>query len=144
MEKQKINHLAVWICAALQFAVSGIWYSPLMFGDKWLELMKKPAEYFQPASPIPFALAIASAILACYAIAWLFRGLRVVCAFKGLQLAVIIWFVFLLLPHLTISGFSMTGYSLAVLTSGDVLIAYVVTGLILGGWRKTIPSEDKE
>ncbi len=137
MQKTKINHLAVWICAALQFGISGIWYSPLLFQDRWLQLMNKTAEYFQPTSPIPFVLAITGAILACYAIAWLFKVLQVNSAVNGLRLAVIIYVVFLFFPHLVYTGFSMIGYKLAVLTTGDVLIAYAATGLVLGGWRKT-------
>ncbi len=143
MEKQKINHLAVWILAVLHFVIGGLWYG-VLFKDKWLELMGKTEEYFQPASVNPFILAIAAAILACYAMAWLFRALNVCCALKGLRIAVIIWFVFLLLPHLTKSGFSMTGYHLALLSSGDQLVAYALTGLVLGGWRKKASSMDVE
>ncbi len=143
MDKHKINHLAVWILVVLHFVIGCVWYS-VLFNDLWLELMGKTEEYFQPVSMNPFILAIISAILACYAMAWLFRALKVDSALKGLQMAVFIWFVFLLLPHLTYSGFSMIGYNLALLTSGDGLVAYVVTGLVLGGWRKIIPSADSE
>ena len=36
MERPKINYVAVLVVAFMQFMLGAVWYSPILFGNKWM------------------------------------------------------------------------------------------------------------
>jgi len=39
-----INYLAVLVATVVNFVLGGLWYSPLLFGKKWMALMNVTEE----------------------------------------------------------------------------------------------------
>ena len=83
-------------------------------------------------------IAVISAILVNYALAWLFVKLHVAHALTGLKIALICWFAFLFAQYATISVFSAfetNPWPLVLINMGRPLLAFAISGIVLGAWR---------
>jgi hypothetical protein len=134
----KIHHLAVWLLVVVHFFVGLGWYA--LFGDMWLNLHAKTmTDIEQPHSILPYVIAIVSAVFTNYALAWLFARLHVAHALTGLKIAFVCWFAFLFVEYATISAFSAfetNPWPLVWINMGRPLIAFAISGVVLGAWRK--------
>lgn len=134
----KIHHLAVWLLVVIHFFVGLGWYA--LFGEEWLNLHARTmTDIEQPRSPVPYVIAIVAAIIINYALAWLFARLHVAHALTGLKVAVICWFAFLFVEYATISAFSAfetNPWPLVCINMGRPLIAFAISGVVLGAWRR--------
>jgi len=84
-------------------------------------------------------IAVASAILVNYALAWLFAKLHVAHALAGLKIALICWLAFLFAQYATISVFSAfetNPWPLILINMGRPFLAFVISGIVLGAWRR--------
>src|ERR1700722_4970316 len=101
----KIHHLAVWVLVIIHFFVGLGWYA--LFLDKWLNYHARTTTDIEPTnSVVPYVIAVVAAIVANYALAWLFARLHVGHALTGLKVALICWFGFLFVEYATISAFA--------------------------------------
>jgi Protein of unknown function (DUF1761) len=133
----RINHLAVWILVVIHMVVGGAWYA--LFGNAWLNYHAKTmTDIEQPHDPVPYIVAFVAAIFVNYTLAWLIGKLDANNAVAGLKVALICWFSFLFVEHATISVFSAFGtnpWPLILIDMGRALLAFVVSGLVLGVWK---------
>jgi hypothetical protein len=84
-------------------------------------------------------IAVISAVFVNYSLAWLFMRLHVGHALTGLKVAIICWFTFLFVEYATISAFSAfetNPWPLVFINMGRPLIAFAISGVVLGAWRK--------
>ena len=134
----KIHHLAVWLLVVVHFFVGLGWYA--LIGDMWLNLHAKTmTDIEQPHSILPYVIAIVSAVFINYALAWFFVRLHVAHALTGLKIAFVCWFAFLFVEYATISAFSAfetNPWPLVWINMGRPLIAFAISGVVLGAWRK--------
>jgi fructose-specific phosphotransferase system IIC component len=88
----------------------------------------------------PYLIAIISAIFANYSLAWLFAKLHVAHALTGLKIALICWFAFLFVQYTTIavfSAFETNPWPLILINMGRPFLAFAISGVVLGAWRKS-------
>jgi|SRR5882724_7154739 hypothetical protein len=134
----KINHLAVWILVVIHQVIGAGWYT--IFGNVWLNLHAKTmTDIDKPSDPVPYIVAFIASIFVNYALAWLIGRLNENTAVAGLKIALLCWFSFLFVEHATISVFSAFGtnpWPLIFLDMGRALLAFAVSGLVLGGWKR--------
>jgi hypothetical protein len=134
----KINHLAVWILVVVHMLVGWGWYA--VFGETWLNLNAKTmTDIEQSHSPVPYVIAAIAAIVINYALAWLIARQNAHNAGCGLAIALICWFAFLFVNYATISVFSAfetNPWPLVFINMGRPFIAFTISGLVLGAWRK--------
>ena len=86
-----------------------------------------------------YVLAIVSAIIVNYALAWLIARLDATNAIAGLKIALVCWFAFLFVEHATIavfSAFETNPWPLILIDMGRPLVALSISGIVLGAWRK--------
>ena len=86
-----------------------------------------------------YALAIVTAIIVNYALAWLIGRLNATNAVVGLKIALLCWFAFLFVEYSTIavfSAFETNPWPLIFIDMGRPLVAFAISGLVLGAWRK--------
>jgi hypothetical protein len=140
---RRINHLAVWILIVVHQLIGGVWYG-LLFNNLWLNLHAKTmSDIDNPHEVAPYLIAIASSIVVNYALAWLLSRLEVASAICGLKVALLCWFAFLFVEHATVAVFSAFGtnpWPLVFLDMGRAFLAFAVSGLVLGGWRRHSPA----
>jgi hypothetical protein len=133
----RINHLAVWVLVILHQVVGFGWY--FVFGNIWLNLHAKTmTDIEQPHEVAPYLVALIASIFVNYGLAWLISKLNANNAVAGLRIALICWFCFLFVEYDTIAVFSAFGtnpWPLALLNMGRPLLAFAISGLVLGAWR---------
>jgi hypothetical protein len=136
----KINHLAVWILVVVHQLIGWGWYS--IFGDTWLNLHAKTMTDIEIPHDIPSHLmAVVASIIVNYALARLIVCLGKDSAVGGLKIAVLCWFAFLFVEYATMSMFAAFGtnpWPLILIDMGRPLIAFSISGLVLGAWRKPV------
>ena len=134
----KINHLAVWILVAVYFLIGWGWYA--IFGEMWLNYHAKTATDIERTHNVSaYLIAFVDSIFVTYALAWLIGRLDATSAVAGLKIALICWFAFLFVEYATISVFSAfetNPWPLVFIDMGRPFLGFVVSGVVLGAWRK--------
>jgi hypothetical protein len=134
----RINHLAVWVLVIAHQLIGFGWYA--IFGNIWLNLHAKTmTDIENPHDIAPYCVAIVAAIVVNYALARLLLCLETGSAVSGLKIGVLCWFAFLFVEYATISMFSAFGtnpWPLILINMGRPLIAFALSGAVLGAWRK--------
>jgi hypothetical protein len=135
----KINHLAVWTLVIVHQLVGFGWY--WVFGEMWLNYHAKTmTDIERPHDFTPYLCAIAASIFVNYMLAWLIGRLNATNAVAGLKIALACWFAFLFVEFATISAFSAfetSPWPLVLINMGRPLLAWAISGLVLGAWRKS-------
>ncbi len=138
MKELKINYLAVLVAVVLQFALGFLWYGPL-FGDAWMEMVGMDAAYVE-ANPPGAGIWIAnvvSAALAMFVLAWLFVRLHVESLLKGVWIAFVIGFSFVLMSQMISGFYAEDPYWLAWINGGNTTVGLMLGGAVLGAWTKS-------
>ena len=134
----KINHLAVWLLVVIHQAIGFGWY--MVLGETWLRLHAKTmTDIEKPHDFTPYLVAIVAAICVNYALAWLISRLNAATAIAGLKIALLCWFAFLFVEFASISSFSAfetNPWPLVFIDTGRALLAFGLSGLVLGAWQK--------
>jgi Protein of unknown function (DUF1761) len=135
----RIHHLAVWILVVIHQFVGFGWY--WLLGDTWLNLHAKNATDIEPTHNwTAYAFAVLAAIIVNYALAWLISRMNAHTAVAGFRIALFCWFAFLFVEFATIamfSAFETNPWPLVLIDMGRPLIAWSITGLVLGAWRRS-------
>ena len=134
----RINHAAVWLLVVLHQLVGWGWYA--VFGEKWLNLHARTmTDIDRTHNWGAYAMGVVAAVITNYVLAWLINRLNTTTALGGLKIALLCWFGFVFVEYSTISVFSAfetNPWPLILIDMGRPLIAFAVSGLILGGWRR--------
>jgi hypothetical protein len=134
----KINHLAIWALVVIHQLVGWGWYA--IFGNIWLNLHAKTMTDIERTHDwIAYVMAIIASIFINYALAWLIARLNATNAMAGLKIALLCWFAFLFVEYATIavfSAFETNPWPLVFIDMGRPFVAFAISGLVLGGWRK--------
>jgi hypothetical protein len=137
----KINHLAVWILVVVHQLIGLGWYA--VFGEKWLNLHARTMTDIERTHNVSaYLFAIVTAIVVNYTLALLISRLNATTAIAGLKIALLCWFGFLFVEHATIavfSAFETNPWSLILIDMGRPLVAFSISGLVLGAWRRRAP-----
>ncbi|HJT81449.1 MAG TPA: DUF1761 domain-containing protein [Chthoniobacterales bacterium] len=134
----RINHTAVWVLVAIHQLVGWGWYA--IFGEKWLNLHARTmTDIDRTHNSGAYIFAIVTAVVVNYALAWLTSRLNVTTAINGLWIALVCWFAFFFVEHATVavfSAFETNPWPLVAIDMGRPLIAWAISGLVLGAWQK--------
>jgi hypothetical protein len=134
----KINHLAVWILVVVHQLIGWGWYA--VFGEMWLNYHAKTMTDIERTHNVgAYLVAFVASIFVNYALAWLIARLNAPGATCGLKIALVCWFAFLFVEYSTISVFSAfetNPWPLVCIDMGRPLLAFAISGLVLGRWRK--------
>src|SRR5258708_22875042 len=101
----KINHLAVWVLVIVHQLVGWGWYT--IFGENWLNLHARTMTDIERTHSVgAYLLAIVTAIVVNYALAWLIARVNSTNAIAGLKVSILCCFAFLFVAHPTIAVIS--------------------------------------
>ena len=133
-----VNYLAVAVAAFVTFMLGGMWYAPL-FGKAWvkahgfseeeakqLQTKRSPAIFFGGMLVCYFVLAMAMAVI--------FNAGAINTAVAGAGWGLVFWIAFAALKmtdHIA-SGKQLAAFGI---DAGFQLIAMLLTGAIVGGWK---------
>lgn len=133
----RINHWAVIVAAVVFFALGAVWYTALQV--PWLAGIGKSLDELtrdQGGSPLPFAIGFLAVLVMCYTLAWIvYKGMTPTAANGALTGAVIAFGIVGAVLALNY-GFEARGITLWLINAGYVVVGLVISGAIIGAWRR--------
>ena len=133
----RINHWAVIVAAVVFFAIGAAWYTALR--DPWLAGIGKTLEQIsreQGGSPLPFVIGFLAVLVMCYTLAWILHKFMTPSAGSGALTGAVVAFGIVGAALALNYGFEARGVTLWLINAGYVMIGLVISGAIIGAWRK--------
>jgi hypothetical protein len=135
--KVRQNYLAILVAAVACFLLEAGWYS--IFLQPWLNGIGRTSQWLTSSGVNPalqYAVALAAEALIAASISCLTQFTGPQTMVRGVTVAAMLWFCFVL-PTLSIEYvFEVRPWSLLGINGGFLLIGMVLMGAIVGGWKK--------
>ncbi len=132
----QVNYLAILLAAISTMVVGAIWYTPQVFGNKWMQWAKLDKAELDKAGPMPMVITFLVSLLTAYG---MFHFIYISYQFFGgsyltiaLQTAAWLWLSFTAARIITHDAFEGRRRKLTLLTISHELVTFMVMGLILG------------
>jgi hypothetical protein len=136
----KINYAAVAASALLYWVLGGLWYSPLLFGGRLIEIMRwSPEQVAQIAAQgagAQLALAFAGSLVAAYVLAHIVRYTNAETAAGGAKTGLWLWLGFVVTTNLNTVFFEFRPLGLFLINIAYHLVAFLSMGTLLATWRR--------
>ena len=143
MNNSKTNHLAVIVSAVVYFMIGGLWFGAV-FSKAWLNAVGKSMEELQRTTmpeSVLYTLAFITALILCYTLNELLQRGGKQSVGEGVKLAICLWIGIVATTIGPIFMFSGASLRLFLLDTGYPLVAMIISGAIIGGWRKKPASQ---
>lgn len=82
---------AVLVAAGVCFVIGGLWFSPLLFGQAWLEELRVTGE---PSRALGALLAVPASLLGAFGLGVIVASAHITDVPKALTLAILVWVCF--------------------------------------------------
>jgi hypothetical protein len=136
----KINYAAVVVSALIYWVLGGLWYSPLLFGGKFIEIMRWSPEQLArieaEGAGLQLALAFAGSLVTAYVLAHIVRYTSGENALDGAKTGLWLWLGFIVTTNLNTVFFEFRPLGLYLINIGYHLVAFLSMGALLAVWRK--------
>lgn len=134
----EINYWAVLVATLASMVIGSVWYTPKVFGKKWMELAKVP----EPTSTASAVRPIIIAIVTSFVLAWVLAGATTIAwhfyegsyLVSALLTGLILWVGFTAARFLTHDSFEGRPFALTGLNLAMELVTVAVMALIIGVW----------
>jgi hypothetical protein len=135
----KINYPAVIVATLVHYVLGGLWYSPLLFGNKFLEFInwspEKVTEIGNQSHAKELAIAFVTSIVLVYILAHFVQYTKATTALAGIQTAVWLWLGFIVTTQAATVIFEQRSLGLYLINIGYQLVGCSLAALILALWR---------
>jgi hypothetical protein len=136
--KVRQNYLAILVAAIACFLFEAGWYS--LFMQQWLDGIGRTREWMMgPAAINPafqYLTALVSAAVIAASISCITQLTGVQTALRGIKVAAMLWFGFVLTTYSTEYVFEVRPWSLLGINAGFWLLGMMLMGAIVGVWEK--------
>ncbi len=141
----KMRYLAVLVAAIAALVVGGLWYSPLLFGETWMALRGMDPAAMANATTPPGSVAaqFLRDLIVAYVLARFVVRLGVADWKGAIRLGASVWVGFQAMAIVGSVIHENYPWRLFAIHAGDSLVKTVLMAVILGLWRKPVPSVDK-
>jgi len=141
----KIKYPAVLVATLVHFLLGGIWYSPLLFGNKFLQLINWSPERIKQMESESHAkeliIAFAMSLILVYILAHFVQYTRSTNAAGGLQTAFWLWLGFIVTTHVPTVLFEGRSFGLFAINAAYQFVGCALAGVILAVWRSKETTE---
>lgn len=128
-----VNGFAIVVAAVAGFGLGALWYSPVLFGGRWMELTgKQHEELGNPA--VPMALGFVMTLLAAFVLAVLIGSLEMTGLAGGSLVGAVAGFGLIATAFATNYAFHRFPPRLWLIDAGYFALYAVVMGAVLGAW----------
>jgi hypothetical protein len=128
--------LAVLAAAVVWFLVGAVWYTPLLFGNLWMELRGLDPAAIGQVPPWTIPVELIRCLVVVYVLAHLVVRLRVSDWRAALRLGFLVWLGF---PATLLVGsviWDNVPWTLAAIHAGDWLVQGLLVPMILAAWHR--------
>lgn len=132
----EINYLAVLLATLASMVIGSTWYTPKVFGNRWMALAKVP----EPTSTAAAVRPILVSILMGFVLAWVLAGAVTIAwnyqqgsfLWTSLLTGAVLWAGFTAARVITHDGYEGRPLGLTTLTLGHELLTVLAMALIIG------------
>ena len=130
-----VNYVAVVVAAVIAVVIGFVYYSPQLFGNRWMSYLGTTRAQLGNPEPLGMAAGIAGALLNSWVLALLALNLGGKTIGDGAMLGVLCWLGFMATLTAAEVGFLKQPWALWVLNNAHNLIVQIVMGAIVTAWR---------
>jgi len=128
-----LNFLAILVAAIASMALGALWYSPLLFGNAWLQELGKDADDL--GSPLPAMIGSAvSCLVSAICVAIFVQALNAESVVEGAVVGLLCGLGLVAMSMLSDSLFSGWGWRLYFIQMGYRAVYLALMGSTIGGW----------
>ena len=135
----KIKYPAVIVATLVHFILGGLWYSPLLFANKFLQLVNWTPEQVRQMESQSHAkelvIAFVMSFLLVYILAHFVQYTKATNAIGGIQTAFWLWLGFIVTTQVPLVLFERRSFGLFLINVGYQFVGCALAGAILGVWR---------
>ena len=132
-----INHWAVLVAAVVFFAIGAGWYN--IFSKPWHDGIGKTVDQITSeygGSPLPYVVGFLAIVVMCYTLGWIVQKGMAPTAGNGALTGATVAFGIVGAALALNYGFEARGLTLWLINAGYVIVGLVISGAIIGAWRK--------
>ncbi|GEQ96710.1 hypothetical protein JCM17844_03470 [Iodidimonas gelatinilytica] len=132
----QLNYLAIVIAAIVYLGMAGLWYSPLAFGKSWAQENRFKPDELEDRSMLPaLGYAFLAAIVLAFGLALLSKWAGVDNWFTGALMGLFISLMISVPAALPVYVFENRSMRLFTINEGMPVVAMVIMGAVIGGWK---------
>ena len=137
MERPKINFVAVLVVAFIQFILGAVWYSPILFGSKWMQLTGITMEMAAKMSPWKsYGLTFLAYLVLCWVLIHALAYAKARTVVEGAMVGFWNWFGFVATIMGITNRYQMQPWALWAVDSSYQLVNFVLGGIMLTVWHR--------
>ena len=132
---EHLNYLSILVAAAVNFAIGGLWYSPVLFGNKWAalnNLSKDDMSHKGGMAKLMIAAAVVT-ILAAFGLAFFTQGIGWQ---HGACLGAFIGFFIVVMNNIKHYAFLGKPVQVMVIDGFHDIVCYAAMGAIMGAFGR--------
>jgi hypothetical protein len=135
----KIKYPAVIVATLVHFILGGLWYSPLLFGNKFLQIIGWTPQQLEQMQAKGAAkeliVAFVTSLILVYVLAHFVQYTKATNAMAGIQTAFWLWLGFIATTNIATVLFEQRPLGLYLINAGYQLVGCALAGAILAVWR---------
>ena len=135
----KIKYPAVIVATLVHYILGGLWYSPLLFGNKFIQLINWTPEQLRQVESQShakeLALAFVLSLVLVYILAHFVQYTKATNALGGIQTAFWLWLGFVVTTQAPTVIFEGRSFGLFAINVAYQLVGCALAGAILAIWR---------
>ncbi|MCO4291394.1 DUF1761 domain-containing protein [Solitalea sp. MAHUQ-68] len=132
----QVNYLAVIVASVLYFFLGAMWYSPMLFGNKWMAALGKTKEdLIRHSIGITYILTFVGIFLAVLTLSFIFHALHISNGIEGLKVGLLLTLAFGGTTSLINSLFADRPQALFYINLGYHAVGLSLSGFIIGIWQ---------
>lgn len=136
MPEVTLHYGTIVVAALANFAIGALWYSPVLFGNKWMQLVGKKKEEMKSSDAAKFLVVpLVMALISSYVLAHVIGYAQVDTFMEGVQTGFWVWLGFVATVMVVQTAFGNRSWKLWCLDASYQLVGYVVMGVILAMWK---------
>ena len=135
----KIKYPAVIVATLVHYILGGLWYSPLLFGNKFIQLINWTPEHLRQVEneshAKELAIAFVMSLILVYVLAHFIQYTKATTALGGIQTAFWLWLGFVVTTQLPTVLFEQRNFGLFAINVAYQFVGCSLAGAILAVWR---------
>ena len=130
-----VNYLAVVVAAVVALVIGFIWYSPRVFGTRWMAYLGTAQAQLGNPGPTGMLVGVVASLLNAWVLALLALNLGGKSVTDGVLLGVLAWLGFMATITAAQISFEKKSWGLWVLNNAHNLLVQVIMAAIVTAWR---------
>ncbi len=130
-----VNYLAVVVAAVVALVIGFIWYSPRVFGNRWMAYLGTTQAQLGNPGPTGMLVGVVASLINAWALAVLALNLGGKSVTDGVLLGVLAWLGFMATITAAQISFEKKSWGLWVLNNAHNLLVQVIMAAIVTAWR---------